>query len=499
MTVMDGARARVAKRGLGGRLSWITLYVRQLAILDFCCALTAGVIGFTVRFGNDPVTPLPNVLLAIGLPLVWVPWLMVAGAFDARIFGTGSDEYRRIFNAGVSLTAAVALVSYATKAEIARGYVVAALPLLTILNLFARYRLRKHLHDMRAQGACMRRVVVVGHRDGVTDMVRELRRSPYHGLEVVAACLPGGVAGEVVSLERTSPSIAASAGERGAQVPVCGDLAGVTGAVEWSAADTVAVVSCPELDGVTLRRLAWELEKSGTELFVAPALLDVAGPRTTIRPIAGFPLLHVEHVEFAGPRRIVKAVVDKTVAGLALIALSPLIGLITLAIRVTDPGPAFFVQRRIGRDGQEFPMIKFRTMVMGAEHLKVELVSRNDSDAVLFKVKSDPRVTRLGAFLRRYSLDELPQLVNVLHGDMSLIGPRPPLREEVEQYGEDVYRRLVVKPGLTGLWQVSGRSDLPWEEAVRLDLQYVENWSLVLDMQILWKTLAAVAKGSGAY
>ncbi len=482
MTVIEGAHARVRRRRVSRRLTWVTLYVRQLAVLDFCCALTGGLVGFTARFGDEPIKPLPNVLLAIGLPLIWVPWLRGAGAYDLRIFGTGSDEYRRVFNAGVGLTAAVALVSYATKAEIARGYVVVALPLLVILNLLARFRLRRHLHELRTSGACMRRVVAVGHQDGVSDMIRELRRSPYHGLEVVAACVPS--AGAAVLRE----------------VPVRGGLTDVADAVERSAADTVAVVACPELDGVALRRLAWELEKSGTELFVAPALLEVAGPRTTIRPIAGFPLLHVDHVEFSGPRRILKAVFDKTVAALAVLVLSPLIGAIALAVRLTDPGPAFFVQRRIGRDGQEFPMIKFRTMIVGAERRKVELAAtRNDSDAVLFKLRSDPRVTRLGGVLRRYSLDELPQLFNVLRGDMSLIGPRPPLREEVEQYGEDVYRRLVVKPGLTGLWQVSGRSDLPWDEAVRLDLQYVENWSLVLDMQILWKTVAAVAKGSGAY
>jgi exopolysaccharide biosynthesis polyprenyl glycosylphosphotransferase len=359
------------------------------------------------------------------------------------------------------------------------------LPLLTVLNLFARYRLRRHLHELRSAGGCMRRVVVVGHRDGVTDMIRELRRSPSHGLEVVAACLPPGSPGSP-----DSPVVS--------EVPVHGGLGDVSLAVARSSADTVAVLSCPELDGVQLRRLAWELEKSGTEFFVAPALLEVAGPRTTIRPVAGFPLLHVDHVEFSGPRRIVKTVFDKTVAALAVVALSPLLGLIALTVRLSSPGPSFFVQRRIGRDGREFPMIKFRTMIVGAEHRKVEL-ARNDSDAVLFKLKSDPRVTRVGSFLRRYSLDELPQLFNVLRGDMSLIGPRPPLREEVDQYGEDVYRRLVVKPGLTGLWQVSGRSDLPWDEAVRLDLQYVENWSLILDMQILWKTIAAVIRGSGAY
>ena len=265
------------------------------------------------------------------------------------------------------------------------------------------------------------------------------------------------------------------------------------------AADTVAVLACPELNGTRLRELAWQLEKTGTGLCVAPAVLDVAGPRTTIRPAAGMPLLHVDHPELTGLRWVVKGAFDRVSAAAALVLLAPLMAGIALAIRLGDGGPAIFRQTRVGKDGDPFLVCKFRTMVADAEQRRAELQAHNEGDGLLFKMRNDPRITPVGRWLRKYSLDELPQLWNVLKGDMSLVGPRPALSAEAALYGSYVRRRLVVKPGITGLWQVSGRSDLPWEEAVRLDLRYVENWSFALDLQILWKTTSAVIQGSGAY
>jgi exopolysaccharide biosynthesis polyprenyl glycosylphosphotransferase len=253
------------------------------------------------------------------------------------------------------------------------------------------------------------------------------------------------------------------------------------------------------MSGATLRDLAWELEKTGTDLCVAPALLDVAGPRTTIRPVAGLPLLHMDHPEFTGIRRVVKAAFDRATAGAALLFLSPLFLLIIAVIRLSDRGPGLFRQTRVGRNGRAFTVYKFRTMVVDAEERKTHLAGLNESDGVLFKMRRDPRVTMVGGWLRRWSLDELPQLINVLIGDMSMVGPRPALPQEAALYGDHVRRRLAVKPGMTGLWQVNGRSDLSWDESVRLDLRYVENWSFMLDLQILWKTTAAVLHGSGAY
>jgi exopolysaccharide biosynthesis polyprenyl glycosylphosphotransferase len=253
------------------------------------------------------------------------------------------------------------------------------------------------------------------------------------------------------------------------------------------------------MDGIRLRALAWELEKTGTDLCVSPALLDVAGPRTTIRPTAGLTLLHVDHPQLTGARLLIKDVFDRCAAAVVLILLAPLLVAVGAAIRLYDGGPVLFTQVRVGKNGRVFRIYKFRTMVVGAEQRKVQLLTSSDTDGILFKLRKDPRVTGMGARLRRWSIDELPQLVNVFLGDMSLVGPRPAVPDEVAQYAEHVHRRLVVKPGLTGLWQVNGRSDLSWDESVRLDLRYVENWSFALDVQILWKTVSALLRGSGAY
>ena len=328
----------------------------------------------------------------------------------------------------------------------------------------------------------MQNVVAVGHELAVADLVTELKREPYHGLTVAGACVARpGECDEV------------------AGVPIYGGLDDVTAAVKAFAADTVAVVACLEMDGVRLRSLAWELEKTGTDLCVAPSLLDVAGPRTTIRPTAGLTLLHVDHPQLGGIRLVLKELFDRCAAAAALVMLSPLMALLSLMIRLHDRGPALFTQTRVGKDGRIFKIYKFRTMVVDAEQRKQELQAHNDFDGVLFKLRKDPRVTAIGTYLRRWSIDELPQLFNVFLGDMSLVGPRPPLPAEAEEYAEHVRRRLVVKPGLTGLWQVNGRSDLSWDESVRLDLRYVENWSFALDLQILWKTISVLLRGSGAY
>lgn len=467
---------------------WTTWYVRMAVAIDFLSMLIAGGLALAIRFrGVTSAYTMPYIAMTASLPFLWLATLTVCRGYEPRLIGVGSEEFRRVLQAGFVLTATVAIVAYATKIDVARGYVVIAMPFATALNIFARYKLRKHLHRMRWEGKCMRRVVAVGHRAALGDLIRLLREKRYHGMDIVAVCLP----------------TALSSGEDAVKdvegVPVLGDFGEAALVVDNIGADSVAVLACPEMNGVALRRLAWQLEKDDVELVVAPALMDVAGPRISIRPVAGLPLLHVEHPELSGGRQLVKTLFDRVGALTALLALTPLFAVIGIAIRLSGPGPVLFRQTRIGRGGREFTVLKFRTMVADAERHKPALLQRNEHDGLLFKIKKDPRVTAIGARLRRYSLDELPQLINVLRGDMSLVGPRPPLPEEVAKYGDDVRRRLVVRPGMTGLWQVSGRSDLSWEESVRLDLRYVENWSLMLDLQILWKTWSAVARGSGAY
>ncbi|GAA2861898.1 sugar transferase [Streptosporangium fragile] len=446
---------------------------------DTGCAALAGVLALFVRFGEVTPYVAPYVVASAILPVAWVCTVALNRAYEPRLIGLGPEEFRRVLHCGFMLTAALAVGAYLTKTEVARGYVVLAIPLTTLLTLLARYALRRSLHRRRARGRCMRRVVAVGHRAAVAELVRRFRRERYHGMEVVGACAPHDGMGDVEG------------------VPVLGDFSDVPLVVGQVAADTVAVLACPEMDGVALRRLAWRLEKTDTDLIVAPALMEVAGPRITIRPAAGLPLLHVDHPEISGLRQVVKNLFDRVGAGLLLVVLLPLLAGVTVAVRASGPGPVFFRQTRVGRGGAEFTMYKFRTMRADAEQWKIDLCS--DGEGVLFKIRNDPRVTPIGAWLRRHSVDELPQLINVLLGHMSLVGPRPPLPEEVARYGDDVRRRLLVRPGMTGLWQVSGRSDLSWEESVRLDLRYVESWSLTLDLQILWKTWSAVARGAGAY
>jgi exopolysaccharide biosynthesis polyprenyl glycosylphosphotransferase len=459
---------------------WTRTYVRHVIIADFSAAVVAAIAAVGIRFGTNANGR--YVALSLMLPVLWVFTVRIFGGHEWRFLGSGADEFRRVLNAGLSLTGALALISYAVNNELSRLYLVISMQVIVVLDLAVRYALRKRLHHLRAQGRCMSTVVAVGHEAAVGQLIRELRREPHHGLQVVAACLPGASAATEVD-----------------GVPVVGDLDDTASVVRNLNAGTVAVLSCPEIDGVKLRTLAWELEKTGTDLCLAPALLDVAGPRTTVRPTAGLTLLHVDHPRLSGPRQIVKDMFDRCAAALALTALSPLLLAIALTIRFHDKGPALFTQTRVGKDGESFKIYKFRTMVVDAEARLADLLVWNESDGALFKIRKDPRITGVGAWLRKWSLDELPQFFNVMMGQMSLVGPRPALPQEAALYAEHVRRRLVVKPGVTGLWQVSGRSDLTWDESVRLDIRYVENWSFALDLQILWKTLGVMFKGSGAY
>ncbi|MBG0827413.1 sugar transferase [Planomonospora sp. ID67723] len=461
---------------------WEKGYLRGAVLGDAACGVSvfAGLIGARTAAGG--LYP-PELVVGALLTVLWPVAVAVAGGYQAHRVGDGPDEYRAALQGAAGLASLVAIIAYATQTPVARTYVIAGFPLLAFAALCFRYGWRKRLHRRRARGEGLRRVVAVGHREAVAELVSQLRRERYHGMRVVAVCLPSSPLG-----------LPADVGG----VPVLGDFAGVAEAVAKASGDAVAVLACPELDGVALRRMSWRLAESDTDLYVASALMEVAGPRTTVRPVAGLPLLHVEHPDLAGPRQLFKSAFDKVVAALALLVLLPLLSGIWLAVRATSSGPAIFTQVRVGKNGREFRVLKFRTMVVGAEALRAE-AGGDDGNGVLFKLRNDPRVTPVGSWLRRYSLDELPQIVNVLTGEMSLVGPRPPLPAEVARYGADVHRRLVVKPGMTGLWQVSGRSDLTWEESVRLDLRYVENWSLTLDLQILWKTWAAVIRGTGAY
>jgi exopolysaccharide biosynthesis polyprenyl glycosylphosphotransferase len=464
------------------RPAWELRYTWLLFVLDLTVGLLAAGSAFAARFGTEVDRYNQRyAVLSLLLPVGYVVALGMGRAYERRFLFVGGDEYQRVLRAGTGLMASAAFLSYALDVRLARGYVMLAIPAVTLSCLAARFALRKCLHHVRKSGRCMRRVIVVGHPRAVTGLARQLRRERYHGLWVVGCCLPYGGVGTAENL------------------PVYGTFRDVGRAVRAAGADTVIVLSCPELDGHALRRLGWRLERDEADLIVASSLIDVAGARTTIRPVDGLPMLHVEHPRLTGGARVLKTVFDRLAAVLLLVLTAPLMVVLSLAVKYRSAGPVLFRQVRVGKDGREFVMYKFRTMHTGAEARLAELRHRNDYDGVMFKMRDDPRVTPVGRFLRRFSLDELPQVVNVLRGQMSLVGPRPPLPEEVAVYPDDMRRRLAVRPGLTGLWQVSGRSDLPWEEAVRLDLRYVENWSFSFDLVILLRTLTAVCRSSGAY
>jgi exopolysaccharide biosynthesis polyprenyl glycosylphosphotransferase len=474
-------RVRGKHAAMSRRQRWERRYVRALLLCDLGAGVAAGAVTFGLRFG-DQVTAYNRgyLLLSALLPVALLLVLADSRAYERRFLFVGTDEYQRVFRGGVGLIAGAAVISYALDLDLARSYVLAALPTAIATVVVLRFALRKRLHLARARGESLRRVIVVGHELSVIGITRQLRRERYHGLEVVGACLPPNHDGVV-------------------DLPVYGTFDDVANAVDAADADTVVVLSCPELDGMVLRRLAWRLERDEVDLVVASQLIDVAGARTTIRPFDGLPMLHVEHPRLHGGIRVVKELVDRVGALALLVLLSPVLLGVALSVRVTSRGPVLFRQVRVGRDGREFRIFKFRSMYVDAEARLAELRHLNEHDGVLFKIRDDPRVTPVGRWLRRFSLDELPQLLNVALGQMSLVGPRPPLPSEVAAYADDVRRRLAVKPGMTGLWQVSGRSDLPWEEAVRLDLRYVENWSLSLDLVILLRTMTAVVRSSGAY
>ncbi len=447
--------------------TWMGRYLALAAGVDVACAVLAGVTAFEIRYHARLEPPDRYLVITAILPVLWWAAVRLSGGYDSRIIGGGAEEFHRIVRAGISLTAGLAIVSYAAKLDLARGYVVLALPSLTAVDLLARYALRKRLHQRWRLGIYTRRAVAVGPERAVTELIAALSRDSSQGL-----------------------------------VAVSGGVDAVTATVQRFNADTVAVVNCAEMDSIRLRDLAWALERTGTDLCVAPALLDLAGPRTTIRPVAGLPLVHLDHATLAGPKRILKGAFDRVLAASALLLLSPLLIAIACVIHFSDGGPVLFRHTRIGKDGLPFTLYKFRSMVVDAEARKKELEAINEVNGVLFKIRRDPRLTPLGGWMRRWSIDEVPQLINVLRGEMSMVGPRPWAAlpyEKAAKEGDHVPRRLAVKPGLTGLWQVSGRASLPWEESVRLDLRYVEHWTLALDLQIMWKTARAVIRGTGAY
>jgi exopolysaccharide biosynthesis polyprenyl glycosylphosphotransferase len=456
---------------------WVRAYRWAAIGSDLCACLFGVAVALLFRFGNQVSGE--YLILGAAIPFGWLISVWLCKGYESRFFGSGAEEFRSILRGGAGLTAAIAITSYATHSSVARGFVVLAMPTTVLLALALRWLQRRDLARRRDSGQCMRRVLVVGRNAQAATLAGHLGYLPSDGYVVVATCLPRG--------------------DRDPEAPVDLAEADIMAAVDAHSVDVVAVAADPELAGQSLRRLSWALEQQGVELVVSPGIVEVAGPRISVRPVAGLSLLHLERPSVSGGPHLLKSVFDRVSALILILLLLPLMLAIALAVRFTSRGPVLFRQHRVGRAGEEFTMLKFRSMCADAEDRRDAMRALSDGNAVLFKMRSDPRVTRLGRTLRRYSLDELPQLFNVLRGEMSIVGPRPHLPEEVADYAADDSRRMLVKPGITGLWQVSGRSDLSWEETIRLDLRYVDNWSMTLDLLILGKTARAVLGQDGAY
>src|SRR3954463_9519809 len=485
LTVTSVARAQnaVTDRRCSDH-GWVRRHIQLLLTADFASVVLAVTLALGLRFGLGADVGVGGVSYALVTVLaipVWIGALALNRCYDHRLLGQGSGDSRRVFVGSFRLAGVVAIVRYLAKLDLARGYLAIALPVGTVLLLAGRAAVRVHVNQLRKQGEFLHKVVVIGDVGHADDLIRMLGKAPQAGYDVVGVCLPGYGVSDVGGVE------------------VIGTIDTAFSAAVAIGADTIAVTASSSISSDALRRLSWELEGSGIDMVVAPALTDVAGPRIHVTPIAGLPLLQIAEPELGMLHRTVKAVFDRSLAGAVLLFVAPLLAVLAIAVRFDSAGPAFFRQERVGRDGKTFRIWKLRTMRIDAESLLKELKPRNESDGLLFKMRDDPRVTAVGKWLRRYSLDELPQLFNVVRGEMSLVGPRPPLPSEVAKYASDVERRLLVKPGITGLWQVSGRSDLSWEDSVRLDLYYVENWSLGLDLSILGRTAYAVVRPQGAY
>lgn len=429
------------------------------------------------------------VVLSVVLLLLWLAVLDAAGTRDPVVLGAGPEEYKRIVSSSITWFAIVAFFAYVVQLAIPRSYVVVSVVFGVVLLVLTRWSWRQWLVVRRRAGQMTSNTLVVGNREAVERIAGVVGRSTDFGYRMIGACVPAADPHQLGAPD--APDLVGG-------LPVLGEVDAVAKVVSQGGVDAVLVASTDATHADMVRQLGWELESYDVALIVAPSLANIAGPRVHVRPVAGLPLLHVEEPAYRGSERYTKGVLDRAGSLALLMAFSPVFLATALAIKLDSRGSVFFRQERVGRNGQVFGMIKFRSMVPGAEQMVTELEGDSGNE-VMFKMRDDPRVTRVGSFIRRFSVDELPQLINVLKGDMSLVGPRPPLASEVSGYGDDARRRLLVRPGMTGLWQISGRSNLDWEETVRLDLYYVENWSIVGDLLILWKTARAVVTSNGAY
>jgi exopolysaccharide biosynthesis polyprenyl glycosylphosphotransferase len=428
-----------------------------------------------------------NLVAAVGVPIVlgWVAAIALTGGYATHVMGAGSTEYKLVVRGTLVAAGATGVVCYLMKFQFSRGLFFLLILFGVPSLLLGRLVLRRCTHALRRRGHLTSRVVVAGSAAQIDEVARVLDRERWLGYQVVGAVVPAAEATEATP----------------GGVPILGTTARTAAVVVDTGCDIVLFAGGAVESAQQMRRAAWELADSPVQIMLVPGLTDVANDRVRVRPAAGLQLMELEGPRAQRATRASKRLFDLVGASVLVVLASPLLIGAAIAIKLHDGGPVFFRQQRVGRNGDLFDCYKFRSMVIGADTMVADVAAenKNDEDHVLFKAEHDPRVTRPGRFIRRFSIDEVPQFFNVLRGEMSLVGPRPPLPGEVERYTDDVRRRLAVRPGMTGLWQVSGRSDLSWEDSVRLDLYYVDNWSIVQDLGILARTILAVVSSRGAY
>ena len=474
------------------RLAAPSRHLRYLpaTTLAVYAAVIAGAMGLAVvgrrRLGLfDTSADVTSSLTIAGPALVacWLVTIALLGGHREDVFGAGTDEYKRVFNASLLTAGLVGIGCYLAKFQLSRGFFVLVFLVGVPALLMGRFLVRGAIHRARRRGHLQHRALLAGSAVHVDEVAAVLRRERWLGYHIAGALVPDCELGE----------------ETAGGVPIVGSTEQTVTAIRAADADVVFFAGGALNSASEMRRIGWDLEQADVRLIVAPSVTDISGERIRVRPVGGLPLLHIDPPRATDAARWGKRFFDIVGSACLIALLGPLMALAGARVKLHDRGPVFFKQTRTGRDGRQFSCLKFRTMCVDAEERLPALHAQVGHNAGLFKMKDDPRVTKPGRWLRRYSVDELPQLFNVLRGDMSLVGPRPPLPREVESYHSDMLRRLRVRPGMTGLWQVSGRSDLSWEEAVRLDLYYVDNWSMLQDLTILSRTIGAVFGSRGAY
>jgi len=456
----------------------VVLVLVDLSAIAAAACLTAALADEPVEVLGAATVPLP--IVAAVFVLGWVVALGATRSRSLRLVGAGLEQYRRVLTGSVCFACGLGIAAVVLDLQVSPLCFAVALSSGLVSALVGRWLVRRVVVGRRIRGESLTPTLVVGPANQAAELIADLRRRPDAGYSACGVCLQADAPGATIPDQvRHHPAeqLAAAA------------LSGLYG----------AVMVCDGLDGAAVRSLAWELENSPVEMILLPRLADVAGPRLQVSDVEGLALVHVDLPQFSGRKLWWKRGFDLIFSALALILLLPVFLLVALLIKLDDGGPVIFRQERIGRNGKPFVIHKFRTMCVDAEAQIDALIQSCGGEALLFKLEHDPRVTRLGAMLRRYSIDELPQFWSVIRGGMSVVGPRPQVSREVAEYTDRHYRRLLIKPGITGLWQVSGRSELSMEESIRLDLRYVENWSIMGDLTIIVKTVRVVVLPSGAF